>query len=636
MANQGGDTEQGHIGGSPPLVQRKGSVRRGSVFAQYHQLPVVALEHTTLRNGLSRLGWSADRSNQVYLRFEGVNLDLSDIELLREYKHLQEVDLSHNNIQDLGPLSPMRHLLHLNVAHNAIEHFLDFEPAPLQLLTANFSYNQISSLSALHRHRFLTKLLLDYNNISEITGLEQCTQLKHLSLRRNKIRNIERIDTLPLQHLDLSGNLITRIENIQHNRGLASLDLSSNSIRSLEGIEDHPMLTTINLEGNQIMDVKELRWLVNLPLLSSLDLLRNPIQNMPHYREVVIFNIISLVSLDGTPVTAEQKVKATNIHHPPKEVADMLMHNASVSKLLAEMASMRPHTPVCTDGVEAPPILVLVGPRGTHKHAIVDMLVKRHPDKIRMSVSHTTRPPRNNEVDGKHYHFVSHEYMKNKINMGNFFMESMELFGHTYGESVEAVQAILDERKVCVLCMELEGAKSLLGSHLQAYFVLLKMVTTEDLEQSLRSEADHESEREILNWVAHAQEYSVWEDSGMFDAVIGLRHDVDLSPHKADMKMLGGGLGPATEASILECVEVLEGVLKAHLWEDQSGELSASAQKVFPTDCTNSTSDVTDAENLTRETSSDTVERDTYLEIEYSPLPQRCISAKLVLPPIAV
>ena len=46
---------------------------------------------------------------------------------------------------------------------------------------------------------------------------------------------------------------------------------------------------------------------------------------------------------------------------------------------------------------------------------------------------------------------------------------------------------------------------SLPGPFPTAYFVLLKMASTEDLEQSLRSETDHESEREIIKWVAHAQ-----------------------------------------------------------------------------------------------------------------------------------
>ena len=88
------------------------------------------------------------------------------------------------------------------------------------------------------------------------------------------------------------------------------------------------------------------------------------------------------------------------------------------------------------------------------------------------SVSHTTRPPRSNEVDGEHYHFVSNELMKNRIEMGKFFLESVELFGHTYGESVEAVQAILDTGKICVLCMELEGAKALLATHLKGDLLL--------------------------------------------------------------------------------------------------------------------------------------------------------------------
>lgn len=54
-------------------------------------------------------------------------------------------------------------------------------------------------------------------------------------------------------------------------------------------------------------------------------------------------------------------------------------------------------------------IIVFVGPSGCGKSTLADEIMKRWPNRFAFSVSHTTRKPRKNEVNGKHYHFVSKE-----------------------------------------------------------------------------------------------------------------------------------------------------------------------------------------------------------------------------------
>ena len=53
--------------------------------------------------------------------------------------------------------------------------------------------------------------------------------------------------------------------------------------------------------------------------------------------------------------------------------------------------------------------LVMVGPSGAGKGTLIEFMTSKFPEKFGFSVSYTTRPIRNGEVDGKHYNFVTKE-----------------------------------------------------------------------------------------------------------------------------------------------------------------------------------------------------------------------------------
>ena len=92
--------------------------------------------------------------------------------------------------------------------------------------------------------------------------------------------------------------------------------------------------------------------------------------------------------------------------------------------------------------------------------------MKEFPGKFGFSVSHTTRSPRDSEVDGVHYHFVDVETMKKEIEAGKF-IEHAEYAKNFYGTSLAAVQKVHDEGKTCILDIDLQGAV-ILGSNLYA------------------------------------------------------------------------------------------------------------------------------------------------------------------------
>ena len=76
--------------------------------------------------------------------------------------------------------------------------------------------------------------------------------------------------------------------------------------------------------------------------------------------------------------------------------------------------------------------VVICGPSGVGKGTLIEMLQKRFPTAFGFSVSHTTRPPREGEVDGKHYNFTTVEQIKKDIDDGKF-IEYAEVHGKYYG-----------------------------------------------------------------------------------------------------------------------------------------------------------------------------------------------------------
>lgn len=102
-------------------------------------------------------------------------------------------------------------------------------------------------------------------------------------------------------------------------------------------------------------------------------------------------------------------------------------------------------------------LFVVSAPSGAGKTTLVNAIVDRLPS-LRLSVSHTTRPRRENEVDGRDYHFVSREQFQQLV-AEDAFLEHAEVFGNCYGTSRESVQDLLDQGFDVILEIDWQGAE---------------------------------------------------------------------------------------------------------------------------------------------------------------------------------
>jgi guanylate kinase len=102
-------------------------------------------------------------------------------------------------------------------------------------------------------------------------------------------------------------------------------------------------------------------------------------------------------------------------------------------------------------------VVIVSGPSGVGKSTICKEIVKRL-DNIYLSVSMTTRPKSATEVDGQDYWFVSEEEFHKRIEKG-LLLEYAEVFGHFYGTPKDKVAEALQEDKIVILEIDVQGAR---------------------------------------------------------------------------------------------------------------------------------------------------------------------------------
>ncbi|XP_073081501.1 centriolin isoform X3 [Manis javanica] len=146
-----------------------------------------------------------------------------------------------------------------------------------------------------------------------IENLEKCIKLEVLNLSYNLIGKIERMDKLlKLRELNLSYNKICKIEGIENMCNLQKLNLAGNEIEHIPIWLGKKLksLQVLNLKGNKISSLQDISKLKPLQDLTSLILLENPIVTLPHYLQFTIFHLRSLESLEGQPVTTQDRQEA--------------------------------------------------------------------------------------------------------------------------------------------------------------------------------------------------------------------------------------------------------------------------------------------------------------------------------------
>lgn len=128
-------------------------------------------------------------------------------------------------------------------------------------------------------------------------------------------------------------------------------------------------------------------------------------------------------------------------------------------------------------------LIVLSAPSGAGKSTLARKLVDADP-AVDLSVSYTTRPPRDGERDGEHYHFVDDATFARMIEDGAF-LEWADVFRHRYGTGREATERALAAGRDLVLDIDVQGARRIAERLPEAVLVFVLPPDFETLEKRL-------------------------------------------------------------------------------------------------------------------------------------------------------
>jgi len=185
-------------------------------------------------------------------------------------------------------------------------------------------------------------------------------------------------------------------------------------------------------------------------------------------------------------------------------------------------------------------LFVIAAPSGAGKTSLVHELRRRDPN-LRMCVSHTTRPRRPNEVDGRDYHFVDVPQFETMI-AADGFLEHARVFDHYYGTSRAALADAYARGHDVILEIDWQGARQVRDREPSCTSLFVLPPSRAELERRLRSrrtDSDAVIERRLRDAVADMSHYRE------FDNVI-VNDDFERAVHDAREVLAGRGahLGP--------------------------------------------------------------------------------------------
>ena len=139
-------------------------------------------------------------------------------------------------------------------------------------------------------------------------------------------------------------------------------------------------------------------------------------------------------------------------------------------------------------------LFVFSGPSGVGKGTLKAKLFEEFADRIAYSVSATTRGPREGEVDGKDYFFISRQEFERRVK-NNEFLEHAEFAGNCYGTPRAYVEKLLDRGMNVVLEIDVQGALQVMKSMPECVSVFILPPSFEELEHRLRGRGTETEEK---------------------------------------------------------------------------------------------------------------------------------------------
>jgi guanylate kinase len=193
-------------------------------------------------------------------------------------------------------------------------------------------------------------------------------------------------------------------------------------------------------------------------------------------------------------------------------------------------------------------LFIVSSPSGGGKTTLIRRLLAGPCGKgLHFSVSHTTRPKRGGEEDGREYHFVSAAEFEKMARRGEF-LEHNEVHGNFYGTARAEVMPRLSAGEDVVLDIDVQGARDVRQAHPESVSIFLVPNSAEQLEKRLRSRGLDGEDAIRKRLINAAKEVAQAEN---FQYVI-VNDDLDRASLELESVVRASRLTPARQAKILE------------------------------------------------------------------------------------
>jgi guanylate kinase len=196
-------------------------------------------------------------------------------------------------------------------------------------------------------------------------------------------------------------------------------------------------------------------------------------------------------------------------------------------------------------------LFVIAAPSGAGKTSLVKAILARNPS-LRVSVSHTTRKMREQEVPGRDYNFVTVDDFKKLIAAGEF-LEHAQVFDNFYGTGRAQVEALRNAGHDVILEIDWQGARQVRAAQPDCKSVFILPPSRRELETRLRNrktDSDEVIERRLRDSIADMSHFAEFDcvivndefDSAVQQLLAILRGAPDFAPDRAGLKPLLGEL----------------------------------------------------------------------------------------------
>lgn len=169
-------------------------------------------------------------------------------------------------------------------------------------------------------------------------------------------------------------------------------------------------------------------------------------------------------------------------------------------------------------------LYVISAPSGAGKTSLVSALLRQE-TRVRVSVSHTTRPPRPGEQNGVHYHFIDKAEFEQRIENSDF-LEYAQVFDNFYGTSQQSVEAMLADGLDVILEIDWQGAQQIRRMRPDVISIFIAPPSIDELRTRLSGRGQDSSEvierrmRDAVNEMRHFAEYDYLVINDAFDVAL--------------------------------------------------------------------------------------------------------------------